>query len=271
MQKIFYVHVPMGIVALCGFVARRGHRHPAPAHGRPPLRPAQLRRDPPLARPRRRRARHGLDLGQGVVGPVVGLGRADARLVPHRLPALRLTYQPLRFSIEDPERQARYASVFAVTAGAFVPLNFVAVRLAEAVIHPRVFATADGGLPGQDAAHLPRRARRHDAAVRDAVALRDGGQAGVAGRCAPCGAGSAATTRCPAAGAARPPACPSRERQPARQHRLRRRGVPRLPRARADLRRDHGRQARRVQRELEELDELAAGRRPEPEREPVGR
>ena len=58
-------------------------------------------------------------------------------------------YQPLRFSIEDPEQQARYASVFAVTAGAFVPLNFLAVRLAEAVIHPRVFATADGGLPAK--------------------------------------------------------------------------------------------------------------------------
>ena len=30
---------------------------------------------------------------------------------------LYATYQPLRFAIEDPERQARYASVFAVTAG----------------------------------------------------------------------------------------------------------------------------------------------------------
>ena len=39
-------------------------------------------------------------------------------------------YQPLRFSIEDPERQARYASVFAIIGGAFVPLNFLAVRLA---------------------------------------------------------------------------------------------------------------------------------------------
>jgi heme exporter protein C len=58
-------------------------------------------------------------------------------------------YQPLRFSIEDPEKQARYASVFAITAGAFVPLNFIAVRLADAVIHPRVFATADGGLPAK--------------------------------------------------------------------------------------------------------------------------
>lgn len=59
---------------------------------------------------------------------------------------LYCTYYPLRYAIEDRERQARYASVFAVTAGAFVPLNFIAVRLAETLVHPRVFATADGGL-----------------------------------------------------------------------------------------------------------------------------
>jgi heme exporter protein C len=29
-----------------------------------------------------------------------------------------------------------------------VPLNFMAVRLAESLIHPRVFATTTGGLPG---------------------------------------------------------------------------------------------------------------------------
>jgi heme exporter protein C len=62
---------------------------------------------------------------------------------------LYATYQPMRFSIEDREKQARYASVFAVTAGAFVPLNFIAVRLAQAYTHPRVFATADGGLPAK--------------------------------------------------------------------------------------------------------------------------
>ena len=60
---------------------------------------------------------------------------------------LYCTYYPLRYAIEDRERQARYASVFAITAGAFVPLNFIAVRLAETLVHPRVFATADGGLP----------------------------------------------------------------------------------------------------------------------------
>jgi heme exporter protein C len=58
-------------------------------------------------------------------------------------------YQPLRFSIEDPEKQARYASVFAITAGAFVPVNFIAVRLAQAYTHPRVLSQTGGNLPGE--------------------------------------------------------------------------------------------------------------------------
>jgi heme exporter protein C len=61
---------------------------------------------------------------------------------------LYATYQPLRFSIQDPERQSRYAAVFAVIAGAFVPINFIAVRLADPLIHPRVLNTSGGDLPG---------------------------------------------------------------------------------------------------------------------------
>jgi heme exporter protein C len=60
---------------------------------------------------------------------------------------LYATYQPLRFAIEDPERQARYASVFAITAGAFVPLNFIAVRLSASYVHPRVLGSTSN-LPG---------------------------------------------------------------------------------------------------------------------------
>ena len=29
-----------------------------------------------------------------------------------------------------------------------MPLNFIAVRMAQSLVHPRVFATANGGLPG---------------------------------------------------------------------------------------------------------------------------
>ena len=146
MQKIFYVHVPLGIVALCGFVLGgvMAVKH---------LRTGERRYDL-----RSYVAIHlSLVLGVGVL--VTGSIWAKASwgswwvwdeptLVSFLIVFLLYAcYQPLRFSIEDPERQARYASVFAVVAGAFVPLNFIAVRLAEAVIHPRVFATAEGGLP----------------------------------------------------------------------------------------------------------------------------
>ncbi len=66
---------------------------------------------------------------------------------------LYATYQPLRFAIEDPERQARYASVFAITAGAFVPLNYMAVNLSTAYVHPRVFSSTSN-LPGSMALTL---------------------------------------------------------------------------------------------------------------------
>ncbi len=130
MQKIFYIHVPLAIVSLCGFVLGGVF---AIGYLRTGDRRWDMRsyvRDPHVADLRGRRADHRLDLGQGVVGPLVGVERADAGLLPDRDPAVR-TYQPLRFSIEDPERQARYASVFAIVAGAFVPLNFIAVRLAR--------------------------------------------------------------------------------------------------------------------------------------------
>jgi heme exporter protein C len=60
---------------------------------------------------------------------------------------LYCTYYPFRYAIEDRDQQARYASTFAITAGAFVPLNFLAVRLSQSLLHPRVFASSEGGLP----------------------------------------------------------------------------------------------------------------------------
>jgi len=148
MQKIFYIHVPMGIVALCGFVwgGICAIQH--------------LRTRDPRYDLRSYVAIHlSLILGAGVL--VTGSIWAKASwghwwvwdeptLVSFLIVfLLYATYQPMRFSIEDREKQARYASVFAVTAGAFVPLNFIAVRLAQAYTHPRVFATADGGLPAK--------------------------------------------------------------------------------------------------------------------------
>src|SRR3954467_8960250 len=147
MQKIFYIHVPMGIVALCGFVwgGINAIQH---------LRTRESKYDL-----RSYVAIHlSLILGAGVL--VTGSIWAKASwghwwvwdeptLVSFLIVfLLYATYQPLRFAIEDPERQSRYASVFAITAGAFVPLNFIAVRLAQAYTHPRVFSTTGGSMPG---------------------------------------------------------------------------------------------------------------------------
>jgi heme exporter protein C len=148
MQKIFYVHVPLAIVALCGFVwgGINGIQH---------LRTRDAKYDL-----RSYVAIHlSLILGVGVLLTGSIWARAswghwwvwdEPTLVSFLIVfLLYATYQPLRFSIEDREKQSRYASVFAIVAGAFVPLNFLAVRLAQAYTHPRVFATANGGLPGK--------------------------------------------------------------------------------------------------------------------------
>jgi len=145
-QKIFYVHVPMAIVTLGAFVfgAVMAVMH---------LRTGESRYDL-----KSYVAIHiAIVLGVGVL--VTGAIWAKAAWgvwFEWREPTLvsflivfllYCTYQPLRFSIEDPEKQARYASVFAITAGAFVPLNFLAVRLADPYIHPRVLNQGGGDLP----------------------------------------------------------------------------------------------------------------------------
>ena len=147
-QKVFYVHVPMGIVALGGFIAAgvMGIQHLRTGDRRWDLR-AYVAIHLSLV----------LAVGVLVTGSIWAKGSWGAwwvwdepMLVSFLIVfLLYATYQPLRFSIEDPERQARYASVFAIVAGAFVPLNFAAVRLAESYIHPRTLGTTTGGMPGE--------------------------------------------------------------------------------------------------------------------------
>jgi heme exporter protein C len=147
-QKIFYLHVPLAITALLGFVAGGIF---AILH----LRSGNSRWD----------AYSYVSIHMSVIFGVAVLltGSIWAKaswghwwvwdeptLVSFLIVFLMYaTYYPFRYAIEDRERQARYASVFAIVAGAFVPLNFMAVRLAESLVHPRVFATTGGGLPGQ--------------------------------------------------------------------------------------------------------------------------
>jgi heme exporter protein C len=146
LQKIFYLHVPLAIVALCGFVIGGLL---AIAH----LRTGDQRWDL-----RSYVAIHmSLIFGVGVLLTGSIWARAswghwwvwdEPTLVSFLIVfLLYATYQPLRFAIEDPERQARYASVFAIVAGAFVPMNFIAVRLSASYVHPRVLG-ATSNLPG---------------------------------------------------------------------------------------------------------------------------
>jgi heme exporter protein C len=145
-QKIFYVHVPLAIISLCGFVfgglLAIGY-----------LRTGDRRWDM-----RSYVAIH-MALIFGVAGLISGSIWAKASwghwwvwneptLVSFLIVLLLFaTYQPLRFSIEDPERQARYASVFSVVGAAFVPLNYLAVQLATAYVHPRVLTLGGAHLP----------------------------------------------------------------------------------------------------------------------------
>jgi heme exporter protein C len=147
-QKIFYLHVPLALVALGGFVA-------GGIYGIRYLRTGDRAHDL-----RSYVAIHlSIILGLAVLATGAIWARASwghwwvweeptlvAFLVVFLLYAC---YQPLRFSIEDPERQARYAAVFAVIAGAFVPICFGAVRFAQAAVtHPRVLDTSGGSMPG---------------------------------------------------------------------------------------------------------------------------
>src|SRR5215217_6210380 len=146
-QKIFYVHVPLAIVALCGFVA-------GGIYGILHLRSGERSHDL-----RSYVAIH-ISLIFAVGALITGSIWARASwghwwvwdeptLVSFLIVFLLYAcYQPLRFSIEDPERQARTAAVFSIVAGAFVPVNFLAVRLAEGFVHPRVLGTTGGSMPG---------------------------------------------------------------------------------------------------------------------------
>ena len=147
-QKIFYVHVPLAIVALFGFVA-------GGVFAIKQLRTGSREHD----------MRSYVAIHQALVFAVGALitGAIWAKaswghwwvwqepmLVGFLVVfLLYCTYQPLRFAIEDPERQARYASVFAIAAGAFVPINFVAVRMAVQEVHPRVLSETGGSMPGE--------------------------------------------------------------------------------------------------------------------------
>jgi heme exporter protein C len=147
-QKIFYIHVPLAIVALVGFVAAGV------------LAIMHLRTRDDVWDHRSYVAIHmSVIFGVGVLLTGAIWAKAswgkwwvwdEPTLVSFLIVfLLYATYYPLRYSIEDPGRRARYSSVFAITAGAFVPINFLAVRLAQNLVHPRVLNETAGDMPGE--------------------------------------------------------------------------------------------------------------------------
>jgi heme exporter protein C len=147
-QKIFYVHVPLAICSLLGFIVAGLF---AIAH---------LRTRDESYDHRSYVAIH-MSVIFGVAVLVTGAIWAkgswgkwwvwdEPTLVSFLIVfLLYVTYYPLRYSIEDSGRRARYSSVFAITAGAFVPINFIAVRLSESLVHPRVLTATGGSMPGE--------------------------------------------------------------------------------------------------------------------------
>jgi heme exporter protein C len=147
-QKIFYVHVPLAIASLLGFVV-------AGVYAVQHLRTRRSEFD------QRSYVAIHMSIIFGVAVLVTGSIWAkgswgkwwvwdEPTLVSFLIVfLLYVTYYPLRYSIEDTERRARFASVFAITAGAFVPINFIAVRLAESLVHPRVLSATGGSMPGE--------------------------------------------------------------------------------------------------------------------------
>src|ERR687892_1989139 len=134
-QKIFYLHVPMAIVSLVGFVAA----------GVMALRHLQTG-----DRSWDLRSYVTIHVSLVFAVAVLGTGSLWARvswghwwvwnepmLVSFLIVfLLYCCYQPLRFSIEDPDRQARYAAVFAITAGSTLRLHLLARPLAGADTPP---------------------------------------------------------------------------------------------------------------------------------------
>src|ERR1044072_5512327 len=147
-QKIFYIHVPLAIVALVGFVAAGI------------LAIQHLRTSADVWAHRSYVAIHmSVIFGVGVLitGAIWAKGSwgkwwvwDEPTLVSFLIVfLLYVTYYPLRYSIEDRDRRARFSAVFAIAAGAFVPINFIAVRRSESLVHPRVLSATGGHMPGE--------------------------------------------------------------------------------------------------------------------------
>jgi heme exporter protein C len=56
-------------------------------------------------------------------------------------------YFMLRFSLEDGPRRAAYSAVYVLLGVGLIPLSFLAVRIAESLVHPTVFRLSGAAMP----------------------------------------------------------------------------------------------------------------------------
>ncbi len=144
-QKIFYFHVPIAMVALLAFLvaAIEGIRY---------LRSRDPRHDEVST------VCVGIGLAFSVLVVITGSIWAkaswgtwwvwsDPRLVTFVIVLLLYAaYFVLRSSAEG-ERQARYSAIYSVAAFASVPLSFYSVRVARSFVHPVVFSRGGAAMP----------------------------------------------------------------------------------------------------------------------------
>jgi heme exporter protein C len=144
-QKIFYFHVAIAMVALLAFLvaAIEGIRY---------LRSRDLRHDEVS------NICVGIGLAFSVLVVITGSIWAkaswgtwwvwsDPRLVTFVIVLLLYAaYFVLRSSAEG-ERQARYSAIYSIAAFASVPLSFYSVRVARSFVHPVVFSRGGAEMP----------------------------------------------------------------------------------------------------------------------------
>jgi len=144
-QKIFYFHVAIAMVALLAFLvaAIEGIRY---------LRSRDPRHDEVST------VCVGIGLGFSVLVVITGSIWAkaswgtwwvwsDPRLVTFVIVLLLYAaYFVLRSSAEG-ERQARYSAIYSIAAFASVPLSFYSVRVARSFVHPVVFSRGGAEMP----------------------------------------------------------------------------------------------------------------------------
>ncbi len=144
-QKIFYFHVAIAMVALLAFLvaAIEGIRY---------LRDRESRHDEISS------ICVGIGLAFSVLVVITGSIWAkaswgtwwvwtDPRLVTFVIVLLLYAAYFVLRSSADGERQARYSAIYSIAAFASVPLSFYSVRVARSFVHPVVFNSSGANMP----------------------------------------------------------------------------------------------------------------------------